>query len=279
MNKEVQKANDEIKMLEEEIDTWYHYKFILIGGLVAIFLGQTGGLGGGRNRPVDISDASLGTVFTSTRAALVLALACVIALAVDMHIRNNFFGMQQLGYWLSTRVEPKGEIASRFWETFLRGESKHSMQNSLAIQMLYGIQVHFLTIFVYLLYLSIFQGVSLFVQDKGKQTIALATFLMVHLTVIAFIILVHTVPAVYNVSWFPGDCSICTINESLAAIPYAVAWVVLILLNLPYLIYLFPSVKSAETLESDHAGLSRWKRERRDSQSRRFCLPQSRSVI
>src|SRR5437660_5893990 len=31
LEKEVQKANDEIKMLEEQIDTWYHYKFILIG--------------------------------------------------------------------------------------------------------------------------------------------------------------------------------------------------------------------------------------------------------
>ena len=229
-------------MLEEQIDTWYHYKFILIGGLVAIFMGQTGVLAGWRNKEPMISEDDIGSLFKSSRAALVLGLACVIALAVDMHIRNNFFGMQQLGYWLATRVEPKGGDVSVFWETFLRGEGKQTMQNSLAFQMLYGAQLHFFTMFIYLLFASVFQSVSLFVQDRRQLKIALAGFLMVHFTLITFIILAHTVPATYTVRWFPGqsDCSFCSVNGSYAAFPYLVAWLILFLLNLPFLIHTLP---------------------------------------
>jgi hypothetical protein len=248
LEKEVQKANDEIKMLEEQIDTWYHYKFILIGGLVAIFMGQTGVLAGWRTKEPVISEDDIGALFKSSRAALVLGLACVIALAVDMHIRNDFFGMQQLGYWLSTRVEPKGGNV-QFWETFLRGEGKQTMQNSLAFQMLYGAQLHFFTIFIYLLFSSVFQSVSVFVQDHRQLKIALAGFLMVHFTVLTFIVLAHTVPSMYTVTWFPGesDCSFCSVNGSYAAFPYLVAWLVLFLLNLPFLIHTLPVHKAGRS--------------------------------
>src|SRR3712207_5661276 len=39
---EHQKAIDEIKLRMEQEDTWFHYKFIFVGGMVAFFLGYLG---------------------------------------------------------------------------------------------------------------------------------------------------------------------------------------------------------------------------------------------
>src|ERR1051325_1427516 len=80
---EHEKANTEIKMLQEQIDTWYHYKFILIGGMIALFLGHFSLFGKQDGTSPKKSEKVLIVTLMSNRTAILLALACVVALVID----------------------------------------------------------------------------------------------------------------------------------------------------------------------------------------------------
>src|SRR5712671_1195798 len=74
---EHQKAIDEIKLRIEIEDNWYHYKFLLVGGLALFVLG------------FPTVGPMLGIAPSTSRELLsctVWAVACVIALAIDIHV-------------------------------------------------------------------------------------------------------------------------------------------------------------------------------------------------
>jgi len=171
------KANTEIKMLQEQIDTWYHYKFILIGGMVALFLGHFGILGKQSPTSAKTSEKVLVATLMSNRTSILLALACIVAFVIDMHIRTHLTNMQGLGHWIYNYVEPsyfntigaqtasiprEALVNTQFfpWEAFLHTSTRQVQQTNPLYRAAYSFQLHFMTIAIYMLYLVVFQNVE-----------------------------------------------------------------------------------------------------------------------
>jgi len=256
-----EKANNEIKMLQEQIDTWYHYKFILIGGIVALFLGHFGILGKQSALAPKTSERLLVATLMSNRTSALLALVCVVAFVIDMHIRAHLTGMQGLGHWIYNYVEPsyfktmgaqsgsippEGLIKTQFipWETFLHTSVREVQQTNPLYRAAYSLQLHFMTIAMYMLYLVVFQNVCLLSKKGKQQQVALLGFVMVHIAVLAFIITAHTVPNSFDVRCFPIASTRCWVTGSQGSSYYLIAWLLLVLSSLPYLYLLFPSFRS-----------------------------------
>lgn len=257
---EHQKAIDEIKMLADKIDTWFHYKFILIGGLLALFLGHFGIFGRQNITSPKPSDKALESSFMSIRTSIMLALVCIVAFIIDMHIRTNLTGMQQLGQWIYNYVEPSyfTEYGSRTgyipraaltqigfvpWETFLRSDVRQSMHNNPLYKASFSTQLHFITIVVYMIYLMVFQNLCLLGKKGRGRQLALIGFLSVHISSLAFIIVSHTVPDSFEIRCFPAFSADCWISGSQGSSYYLLAWLFLLLLSLPYIYQMFSGVR------------------------------------
>lgn len=254
MEREHVTALDEIKTSLNQMDTWYHYKFILTGGVIAIFLGNIGILGRQTPTSYNASERILETVFMSNRTGAMLTLICLVAFVIDMHIRLNINGIQALGQWIANYVEPSylnaaGIKNSKFpeqalpetgfipWETFIRLPRD---TNSTIYTISFSIQLHFMTMVSYIIYLMVFQNISL-LRGRGKrQQIAFIGFLLVHITLLAFIVVAHTVRDTFYVGCFPlVPLSVCDLSGWQGSTYYIIAWLVLIAINLPYLGRLF----------------------------------------
>jgi hypothetical protein len=250
IKEEHEKAMDEIKASLEQMDTWYHYKFILIGGVIAVFLGNIGILGKRDSVSYKASERILESALMSNRTGAMLALICLVALVIDMHIRSNVNGIQQLGQWLSNYVEPSylsaggittgnypnnalAEIGFIPWETFIRLPRTGS---STFYAVAYSIQLHFMTMVSYVLYMMVFQNISLQSKKGKRQQIAVIGFLFVHISLLAFIVVAHTVRDIFNVGCFPMiSLDVCSLSGSHGSAYYFIAWLCLIAFNLPYL--------------------------------------------
>src|SRR5215213_1938333 len=120
---EHQKAIDEIKIRLEQQDSWYHYKFLILGGVLAIFLGQTG-FARDRSYTSSDDDRRLKKILTADSNYAILVLACIISLIIDMHIRSNMFGMQTIGLWIASYVEGLYPTNGYYpWEQFIRNRN------------------------------------------------------------------------------------------------------------------------------------------------------------
>lgn len=263
---ELQKANDEIKLRIEQEDTWFHYKFLLVGVLLAAFLGYLGfgdgkfGFGFGKSRKTGTPKERLDEILDSRATSSVLVLALVVALAIDMHIRNNAMVIQQLALWITYHVEPaflqtafEGKATAAFlpWEQFLRVESPVAGMHR---DDLYGFafypHLHFLTWVLYMFYLGSFQKLSLVHSNESKRqhkSITMAGFVLVHLSLAAFTWIGHYVPGGFQLkvllspeSWKSG---------AQAASYYLIPWSVLVLVNIPYLALLF--TRSRRTMREE----------------------------
>lgn len=264
---ELTKAIDEIKLLQEKIDTWYHYKFIFIGAVVALFLGQIGIWSIRRGDSEQTSLPNFDRLLVSYRTAMMLALACVIAFTVDMHIRTHLKGMQQLGQWIYHYVEPSllqgANDQNPFipWETFLRmripekpGEgtdigSLHgtvqSMHNNVFFKFMFSTQLHFMSIIIYTFYLIVFHNLCLSRRRGRRPQLAFMGFAFVHLSVLAFIVVTHTVPDAFDVRCFPVFSSEnCWVRGTSGSRYYLLAWLLLVGLNLPFIFQLFARRRS-----------------------------------
>jgi hypothetical protein len=214
---EFKKAIDEITQRLEEQNSWYHYKFILIGGLFALFLGQSGLLTGNillTSAPpaTRVARRNVADVLTSTSNYSILALAVVIALGLDMHIRNNMFGNQTLGLWIANYVEPAYPADATFvpWETFLRKVNAPHIHFDAAYRFGFSVQLHFMTIAAYLVYIIVFQQICITlnkrrseVQKERQKEILLFGFLLVHLSALAFIFITHAVSSTFRMNLIP----------------------------------------------------------------------------
>lgn len=261
---ELQKANDEIKLRIEQEDTWFHYKFLLVGVLLAAFLGYLG-FGDGRlfgesNRGTPQKERSpkerLDEILDSRATCSVLVMALVVALTIDMHVRNNAIVIQQLALWIANQVEPaflqtafSSQATGAFlpWEQFLRVEFPAAGMHR---DDLYGFafypHLHFLTWVLYMFYLGSFQKLSLAHGRLLKPNesarlqqpwITIAGFVLVHLSFAAFAWIGHYVPGALELKILPWRES--WKSGSNAAIYYLIPWALLVILNVPYLILLF----------------------------------------
>lgn len=257
------KANDEIKMLQEQIDTWFHYKFILIGGMVALFLGHFGIFGKQNTTSPKTSEKILVATLMSNRTSVLLALVCIVAFVIDMHIRAHLTNMQGLGHWIYNYVEPayfraagaktghiprEGLVRTQFfpWETFIHTNTRQVQQTNPLYRTMYSLQLHFMTIAIYMLYLVVFQNVCLLCKKGKQQQVAFLGFVMVHIAILAFIIVAHTIPNSFDVRCFPISSRDCWVTGSQGSSYYLIAWLSLLIFSLPYLYLLFPSLQSSK---------------------------------
>jgi hypothetical protein len=256
---ENKKATDEIRTKDEEEDTWFHNKFILVGGLLAATLGYIG-FG---NQPTESAEQRLTTLSKSSSTAVILALASVMALGVDMHVRGNASVTDQLGLWIRYYVEPvllHGPHAEKptplpenfyGWEEFLRtnvsrektvawGEATKEgsgLHSGELWNLFYEPHIHFLTGFVYVLYLAVFQTFacrsSAEKRIAGEQVMPLICFAVVHASFFAFAWIAHAAPEMFELKVLPFVGALEA--GYIVPIHYFVPCLALIILNWPYI--------------------------------------------
>jgi hypothetical protein len=133
---ELQKGTNEIQMRLQDQSSWFHYKFLLVGGLFAAFLGlfPYAQMRTRQSGDKNDSDAQLENTLQSPLATIALATVCSLSLMIDLHIRGNAIVVNQIGLWIASHVEPLYLSTNVFpphsfvaWETFLRrGEAMHT---------------------------------------------------------------------------------------------------------------------------------------------------------
>lgn len=228
---EVKKANEEIKMRIDQEDRWYDYKFLVVGALLATFLGQFARAG---PQP----DDQVLHLFHSGASCLALALACVLTVAIDIHIRDSMTVTNQLGNWLAYYAEPEllhstfqrtAGVQFLAWENFLRIEQ--GMHNSILYSVTYWPHLHFLTLVVFITYLAVFHWLYPY-QTRPLSQLILAGFFLVHLALGAFAWISHTAPETFEFTPFPF--SGLAVSGWKAPLIYFALVVVLLLVNLLY---------------------------------------------
>lgn len=262
---ENRKAVDEIKARDEEEDTWFHNKFILVGGLLAATLGYIG-FG---PKSEQSAEEKLSSLSTSPSTALLLGLASILALGIDMHVRGNACEVSQLGLWIRYYVEPvllhrdsDGNVSASLpkaflgWEEFLRrdvpksdfkpvrwdsDESKGIGKHSGELwNFFYEPHTHFLTGLIYLLYLTLFQSFALRprVNTASDQTrMQVMCFAVVQASFFAFAWIAHSAPEMFDFKVLP----FVPAHEAgfIAPLHYFVPCLALIVLNAPYIAYYY----------------------------------------
>jgi|GEM_PF-4568460 len=129
LSREVDKVNQEISSDLQETYNWYHFKFLFLGGLVGALLAYLGATAKNRQeQPVgtreaggsqaDGVDRSLIGVLWSKVFFLWTAVASIVSLLVDVHVRSIITNMQHGGTWISF-VEKENGIPDG-WESWLR---------------------------------------------------------------------------------------------------------------------------------------------------------------
>ena|ERR1700674_4139432 len=194
---EYEKAVEEIRFRIEIEDNWYHYKFLLIGGLVVFLLGW------GRARRDPSNDPS--KLLDSEINCSICAVACVIALAIDIHIRNNTIVTQQLGLWIANYVEPaflqtpfplKNPTGFVPYEQFLRIQLPGitGMHADELYSFAFWPHLHFLTWVVYILYVWLFHRALRLNSSTRRKAFLFAGFALVGISFAAFTWVAHSGP-------------------------------------------------------------------------------------
>jgi hypothetical protein len=194
---EYEKAVEEIKVRIEIEDNWYHYKFLLIGGLIVFLLGWGRAVRDLSTDPFRFEDPEIN--------CSICAVACVIAVAIDIHIRNNTIVTQQLGLWIANYVEPaflqtpflsKGATGFIPYEQFLRIQlpGTTGMHADDLYSLAFWPHLHFLTWVIYILYLFLFHRAIRLASVTRRKVFLLAGFALVAMSFAAFTWVAHSGP-------------------------------------------------------------------------------------
>jgi hypothetical protein len=84
---ELEKANNEIQMRLSDQSTWFQYKFVFVGALLAAFIGVFP-YAHLRGR-IGESSVLMNNALKSQPATVGLAAVCSLSLMIDLHIRGN----------------------------------------------------------------------------------------------------------------------------------------------------------------------------------------------
>jgi hypothetical protein len=150
---ELQKGINEIQLRLQDQSSWFHYKFLFVGGLLAAFLALfpyahlRTSCNGERGDP----DTKLEETLQSPLATIALASVCSLSLMIDLHIRGNAIVINQIGLWIASHVEPLYLNTYVFppyafvpWETFLRHGA--AMHTDIANSITFFWPIHILTV-------------------------------------------------------------------------------------------------------------------------------------
>jgi hypothetical protein len=226
---ELKKAFDEIQARINNMDSWYHWKFLLVGGLLAIFISKELFPRFNESKPQDkMSSVVIDSVLNDrplVRAksiqrqdmtkptdhdmrpaiALVFAISCIVSLAADIHIRIDGTMTGMIGRWIADYVEPHSANSKLFfWESFIR--QSDALHTSFVTQITFAPHLHFLTWPLYMMYLWFFQSVALnstrleshqILEQKG---LVKGSFVIVHFSLLAFVVVAHSTPYAYDLT-------------------------------------------------------------------------------
>lgn len=185
---EVKKVFDELQARIGHIDSWYHWKFALVGSVIAFIMGFRG-----LKKPLHLT-------INSPAVPLLLASACVIAFAADIHMRIESAMTGMLGRWISEYVEPsRASFEPPYWETYLR--TGRSLHTSAITQLTFIPHLHFLTWPIYISYMWVFQEMAL--QGRTENTALIKeSFLLVQFSLLIFVFVAHSTPIAYGLMLF-----------------------------------------------------------------------------
>ncbi len=169
---EHKKAVTEIKLKIEREEDWFHYKFLLVGGLFGALLfvapqfisKQPNSMGSTLNRLIE----------PIVVICLVLAVATCIALVIDAHVRSIVSGVAQLGVWIHRHIEDPFLLEQGLlgWETFIRhghGVKNTGGMHTDVIWRFTWPQLHVISWLLYSIYLLLlFQAWKQIKIDKGR---------------------------------------------------------------------------------------------------------------
>ncbi|MCG8700400.1 MAG: hypothetical protein MI922_20265 [Bacteroidales bacterium] len=149
---EHEKIIQEIHNNTESIQTWIHYKFIIIGSLLAgifIYLGFGNQENSSQNKKKKQKDDPGGEFSKKLKAmlgdpALVLLMSIVftIGIIIDIQIKDSVIGSDSSGLWIKNYIEPVYTKAhpkpyGRFlaWEQFLRIAEEPELEYDINIEL------------------------------------------------------------------------------------------------------------------------------------------------
>nr|VFK57789.1 MAG: hypothetical protein BECKTC1821F_GA0114240_102024 [Candidatus Kentron sp. TC] len=198
---EHKKVVEEIRIRQTWEDDWFHNKFLLAGVLILGFVAHILIPSQGRN----IDDKIWESVFSSATCST-LALACVISLTIDMHMRTHISAAAQAGLWITHYVEKpffekKTEKELKGWETFLRtpcrGEKKCQGILTDARYRLTWPHLHILTWLIYTIYMTLLFKVWR-KSDIDNRRLLLFGFVLTHIFLMVFSWIGHTFPSMFK---------------------------------------------------------------------------------
>ena len=247
IEKEHEKAVAEIYQRTKIDDSWFHNKFLLVGGLFAAFFAyfnpfspmvreNTEPKSELSNRWKELT-RQRGDIFKTNIPSSVLGMAFIVSLAIDIHIRHNQMITQQLGLWIKNFVECLLSPGITFigWERFLRIDVNGitGMHRDLFFSMLNAVHFYFTSIILYILYIScltLYASSCRIPRQSGSRRTLLLIFCLVHFMLFLCSLQGNIFPSTLDVQlvlwpgmWFRGDmggvipAAICLLVTYLAA--------------------------------------------------------------
>jgi hypothetical protein len=213
---EHRKCVEEIQHYADQESRWFELKFMFAGAFILGFFLQA------LLKPSLDSDAQpnskLSKIVRLPTMQLVIALACVVSIVVDTHIRANRNVVNQNGIWIAEFVEPvflrtdaqvdyqKQVLA---WEQFLRVKAPGNEQahhTDLFYSLTFWPYMYLITIGLYALYLFILYETRTIADEEDNSPTAYSmrrfAFWLLHLTLLVCVSCTHYVPSMYRISIF-----------------------------------------------------------------------------
>jgi hypothetical protein len=238
VEQEIQKAFSEIQARIGHIDSWFHLKFVFAGVMLAL-IAKFG----------DVLKEPLNEAITHPAVAFLLASACVVALATDIHIRIEQAMTGMLGRWIADYVEPyveptePTEVGPIYWENFLR--TNPGVHTSWITQFTFSPHLHFLTWPLYICYVWVFQEVAL-KKPMQNMTLMRGSFVIVQVSLWIYVVVAHSTPLAYGLKvkpWSNGD----PLEPGYALAVFLCLYAFVYSLSQPYLS--LPRTESADTTD------------------------------
>lgn len=207
---EVEKVIKEIAANQNSINTWFHFKFLIVAGLFSGFFLYL--------KHSQEKEEDLEALASRPNLCLLLALAFILCVTMDIQIKSKTIGSKQCGLWLAHYVEEafiekhynnfKYEKEKKFlgWENYLRigpqGKKENQgtgMHLDFVYSIFYWLPLHSLTYLIYIFFLIVYQNCVTCDKGKGiKDPILFFSIVLVNWMILSIAIQGHAIPSAYE---------------------------------------------------------------------------------
>jgi hypothetical protein len=206
---EVEKVIKEIADNQNSMNTWFHFKFLIVAGLFSGFFLYLKPFQKGEDKGKDLEDMA-----RRPNLCLLFALAFILCVTMDIQIKSKTIGSKQCGLWLAHYVEKpfiekngnglRCDTEFLGWENYLRigsqGENNGvgtGMHVDFVYSIFYWLPLHSLTYLIYIFFLIVYQNCV--TRDKGiKDPILFLSFVLVNWMILSISLQGHAIPSAYE---------------------------------------------------------------------------------